>query len=290
MSILVDKTTRVLCQGITGKLGKFETQQALAYGTCMVGGVSPGKGGHVVLDLPVFDTVREAVDATDAHASVIYVPAQQCKAAVIEAVESGIKLIVCITEGVPSHDMLNMHVAVQRNGATLLGPNSAGIITPDECKIGIMPEGIYRKGNVGIVSRSATLGYEAVKQTSDQGFGQSTCVGIGGDAVPGSRFVDVLGLFETDPDTQAILLVGEIGGSGEEEAAEYIKAHVTKPVAAYVAGMTAPVEKRMGHAGAIIAGGKGGAADKYRALESAGVITTRSPAELGLAIKRAALW
>ncbi|MFK7861855.1 MAG: succinate--CoA ligase subunit alpha [Granulosicoccus sp.] len=290
MSVLVDKKTKVICQGITGRQGTFHTKQAVAYGTNMVGGVTPGKGGSTHLELPVFNTVRGAVDTTSATASVIYVPAPFCKDSIIEAADSGIALIVCITEGIPSLDMLEARIAVAQNGARLIGPNCPGIITPEECKIGIMPGAIHRKGKVGIVSRSGTLSYECVKQTSDLGYGQSTCIGIGGDSIPGLSFVDVLALFQNDPETQAILMVGEIGGTAEEEAAEFIKSHVSKPVSAYIAGVTAPAGKRMCHADAIIAGGKGTADSKFKALEDAGVTTTRSPAELGLAVKSATGW
>lgn len=291
MSILVNKETKVICQGFTGKQGTFHSEQAIAYGTRMVGGVTPGKGGQEHIGLPVFNTVREAVEATGADASVIYVPAPFCKDSILEAADAGIQLIVCITEGVPVLDMLEVKVYLENNTSSrLIGPNCPGIITPGACKIGIMPGSIHLPGRVGIVSRSGTLTYEAVKQMTDKGFGQSTCVGIGGDPIPGMSFIDVLELFEQDPQTEAIILVGEIGGTAEEEAADYIRSHVSKPVVSYIAGVTAPAGKRMGHAGAIISGGKGTAADKFAALEAAGVYTVKSPADLGDAVAKVTGW
>ncbi|MDQ5920284.1 MAG: succinyl-CoA synthetase alpha subunit [Pseudomonadota bacterium] len=281
MSVLVDKNTRVLVQGFTGKNGTFHSEQALSYGTKVVGGVTPGKGGTVHLELPVFNTMREAVDETQADASVIYVPAPFVLDSIVEAVDAGIKLIVCITEGVPTLDMLLVKRYVESSGSRLIGPNCPGIITPGECKIGIMPGHIHQRGKIGIVSRSGTLTYEAVAQTTKLGLGQSTCIGIGGDPIPGTSHIDALALFEQDPETEAIIMIGEIGGTAEEEAAEYVKSNVTKPVVGYIAGVTAPKGKRMGHAGAIISGGTGTAEEKFAAFERAGIAYTRSPAELG---------
>ena len=290
MSILVNRATRVICQGFTGSQGTLHSEQALAYGTQLVGGVTPGKGGSYHLGLPVFDSVRVAVEETNANATVIYVPAAYCKDSILEAIDAGIELIVCITEGIPTLDMLEVKARIGIAGARLIGPNCPGVITPGECKIGIMPGDIHLPGKVGVVSRSGTLTYEAVKQTTDKGYGQTTCVGIGGDPIPGTHFVDVLGLFQQDDATEAVVMVGEIGGTAEEEAAEFIKTEVRKPVVAYIAGVTAPPGKRMGHAGAIIAGGKGTAREKFTALEAAGVRTVQSLADIGEALAEVTGW
>jgi succinyl-CoA synthetase alpha subunit len=287
MGILIDKETRVICQGFTGRQATYHSEQAIEYGTRMVGGVSPGKGGKIHLGLPVFNTVAEAVQVTQADATVIYVPAPSCKDSIIEAVDAGIRLVICISEGVPILDMLQIKHYIKNRAVQVIGPNCPGVISPGVCKIGIMPGSIHRIGNVGIVSRSGTLTYEAVKQTSDIGLGQSTCVGIGGDPIPGTNFVDILAMFEEDPQTEAVIMVGEIGGTAEETAAAFIRKYMKKPVVSYIAGVTAPAGKRMGHAGAIIAGGKGTAAEKYAVLEAAGVRTVRSPAEMGITVAKA---
>lgn len=287
MSILVNRETRVLCQGITGSVGRFHTEGCRQYGTQMVGGVTPGKGGTTVLDLPVFDTMMQAVEETGANATMIFVPPAFTGDAILEAIDAGIEVIVAVTEGVPVLDMVRVFDTLQRSSATLIGPNCPGVITPEECKIGIMPGYIHKKGSVGVISRSGTLTYEAVWQLTERGMGQSTCIGLGGDPIVGTSFIDLLKRFEADPDTEAVLMIGEIGGTAEEDAAAFIRQHTRKPVAAFIAGRTAPPGKRMGHAGAIISGGKGTALEKIAALEEAGIEVAVSPADMAAAVERA---
>lgn len=287
MSILIDKKTKVICQGLTGSQGTFHSEQAMAYGTQMVGGVTPGKGGQTHIGLPIFNTVKEAKEKTGCNTSVVYVPPPFAADAIMEAADAGLDLVICITEGIPVLDMVKAKNYLKDKKTRLIGPNCPGVITPDECKIGIMPGYIHSKGSIGVVSKSGTLTYEAVAQLSESGFGQSTCVGIGGDPVNGTNFIDILKMFDEDPETEAVIMIGEIGGTAEEEAAEYIKDHFSKPVVAFIAGSTAPKGKRMGHAGAIVSGGKGTAEAKFEALEAAGCYIARSPAELGVTMKKA---